>query len=337
MVRICPSCKSHLSRYDRFFCTVCGNTLPSELADTAEVVEKRPNVFSAESLKAAPGQVGPVSTIAGIVAETEEKPGLTGKKIFLFMYSAGLIGLSFLLFTVFQKATPTLNKNSSVIPSETVSVSTSSAVPKKVEVQNTKYVIKPACSFLEGALFNADLIKLVPFDTDMFFETSDPQKFMAAVMGSSIVSETKFKKFAEDNKDNFTGASGLFIVKKADGYVYGFVTKLKTTGAAAGSTTGAEKDSNVLSINGFTVVTTDSTILSEVEDAGAGISKNLGQNPVYASAKSVLPKEGKLAIISVTKNGNGFLYQLLDKKLTEEFLTIVNSFLDSKLDYAVVL
>jgi hypothetical protein len=337
MVRICPSCKSHLSRYDRFFCTVCGNTLPSKLADTAEVVEKRPNVFSAESLKAAPGQPAPVDTIvgtaAGIVAETGTKPVLTVKKIFLFVYSAGLIGLSFLLFTIFQKSLLAPNKNTLVIPSQTVSVSTSSVVPQKAEVQNSKYVIKPECSFLEGALFDAGLIKLVPFDVDLFFETSDPQKFMADITGSSIVSDTKFKKFAEDNKDNFTGPSGLFVIKRSDGYIYGFVTKLKAVTPA----TETEKDPNTLSINGFTIATTDGTILNDVKDAGAEISKNLGQNPVYASAKSVLPKEGRLAIISITKNGNGFLYQLLDKKLTVEFLTIVNSFLDSKLDYAVVL
>lgn len=67
------------------------------------------------------------------------------------------------------------------------------------------------------------------------------------------------------------------------------------------------------------------------------MGKNLTLNPIYASAKLTLPKEGKLFILPITKNGRGFLFQLLDKKLTEEMSVIVNSFLDSKLDYAVVL
>jgi hypothetical protein len=82
---------------------------------------------------------------------------------------------------------------------------------------------------------------------------------------------------------------------------------------------------------------TEQPAAEEVKDVVDGLGKNLALNPIYASAKLTLPKEGKLFILPITKNGRGFLFQLLDKKLTEEMSVIVNSFLDSKLDYAVVL
>jgi hypothetical protein len=96
-------------------------------------------------------------------------------------------------------------------------------------------------------------------------------------------------------------------------------------------------DYNISFVGDRVVLVTEKTALEEIEDVSKGLGKNLTLNPVYASAKITLPKEGKLFILPITKNGRGFMFQLLDKNLTEEMSAIVNSFLDSKLDYAVVL
>jgi hypothetical protein len=261
-----------------------------------------------------------------------EKSRTDNRHLFIMGYSTVLVASTFFLTTMLERRAPVPNKV--VVRESSASVQAISPVTQlPAQIQNNKYVINPVCTFSEGVLFNSDLIKVIPFDTDLFFETSDPKKFMDEFLSSNIITDQKFIKFSNDNKDNFTGPSGLFIIKKSDIYIYGFVSKLKTVP----NMVELAKEYDVVLINDFIVLTTDKEVLADVEDAGNGISKNLGQNPTYASAKSVLIKDGHLAIIPITKLGNGFLYQLLDKKLSDEMSSIVNNFLDSKLDYAVVL
>jgi hypothetical protein len=327
MVRICPSCKSHLSRYDRFFCTNCGETLPGNLIDTAGIETKKLEVSAGGVVNIDAGQPAVVSLNAAITT------GITNKGIFILLYSTILVAVSFTLYLMFQKALPAPNRALTGDTPRPVVSATSPSVQPESENQTNKYVITPVCTFSEGALFNPDLIKLVPFDTDLFFETPDPQKLIGEFLTSNITADTKFNEFAETNKNNFTGPSGFFIIRRSESYIYGFVTGLNSNI----NLDVVGKGYNVLSLNGFIVLTTDNSLLAEIKDAGDGISKNLGQNPVYASAKAGLGKEGRLSIIPVTKAGAGYMYQLLDKKLSEEMLSVVNSFLNSKLDYAVVL
>ena len=137
-------------------------------------------------------------------------------------------------------------------------------------------------------------------------------------------------------KENFIGPLGFFVIKNPADYTYGIVFSLKDASNKIDKNE-LEKNNNVVFLDNYVVLTTKTDMIEDLKEIGKGNEKSLVLNPVYASAKSILPKQGKLFILPLTKNGNGFLYQLLDKKVTDQMFSIINSFLDSKLDYAVVI
>ncbi len=317
MVRICPFCRSKLGLYDRYFCTSCGNTLPAELTESKRYEKK---VIEHEDAKVFHG------------------PKIDLKKIiYPLLLLVSTVTLAFVWYSLLlppiigRTLTYTLQKNAEVlktveqgIPGKTV------VTPAVITSQN---VITPSCSFSSGSLIDPDLEKLVPYDVDLYMESDDPKAFLRGLIDSGIVSDSKFKAFYDAQKVNFLGPAGFFVTKYSSGYIYGIAFMLKDV-------SGKDKLSGEYNISfsgNYAVLVTDKSAMEEIKDVVDGLGKNLALNPIYASAKLTLPKEGKLFILPITKNGRGFLFQLLDKNLTGEMSVIVNSFLDSKLDYAVVL
>jgi hypothetical protein len=316
MTRICPFCKSKLGLYDRYFCTSCGNTLPAELTESSSSQKKvvRHEVKSSKKISVN------LEKIANLL-------------LVVFSALALILILYRLLFPVIIEKKITLESLKKAESSKTADQSVSEKIIVNPVVVASRNVISPNCSFLIGSLIDPNLGKLVPYEVDLYMESNDSRIFLKEIVDSEIVSDSKFKDFYDAQKSNFLGPMGFFVTKTSTNYIYGIVLMLKDV---------SNKDKisekyNISFVGSYAVLVTEKSAVEEIEGVVKGLEKNLVLNPVYASAKSALPKEGKLFILPITKNGKGFLYQLLDKKLTDEMSSIVNSFLDSKLDYAVVL
>jgi hypothetical protein len=321
MTRICPFCKAKLGLHDRYFCTSCGNNLPAELVESSSQQHKIVKHQVKDSRK-------PLVNIH--VPKPSKKIAEKIGTVFLSAGSSALIALiTYTLLApriVYKNNIPYIKenqeKNSNVITNQNNTVT---PVNQKV--------INPSCNYLTGKITDANLTNLVPYTADLYMEAYDSISFLKEIVDSGIVDDVKFTSFYNSQKENLTGPLGFFVSKNPSDYTYGIVFLLNDTAKK----TELESSYNIVFTDNYAVLTTKTDVIEDLKEIGKGTEKSLTQNPVYASAKSILPKEGKLVIIPITKNGNGFLYQILDKKLTDQFYTIINSFLDSRLDYAVVL
>jgi len=316
MVRTCPFCKSHLSLSDKFFCSECGEALPQDL-----VVHNNPKSKTLEFVSS----IVPKKTIAGVNRTSTYKKNKI--KVLLLIVVTLLIPV--LALFLFEKTAVMINKM--VMPSNAQSIVTSSK--ETVGEQNNNFVIHPKCSFSEGILLNTDLVKLIPFNADFYLESQDSVGLFKELIDSEIITEPKFVSFYDEYKNSLSNSLGFFVMKKPSEYVYGIVSKAQNLNISQEEMA----KYSASKVGEFVVLTTDSTVMSDVKDASVGTAKNFSLNPTYASAKLLLPKKGKLVILPASKVGKGYLFQLLDNNPSSNILLIVNEFLDSKLDYAVVL
>jgi hypothetical protein len=327
MTRICPFCKSKLGLYDRYFCTSCGNTLPVELAESSSSPKK---VIRHEVKNSSKLSINFEKTVKLLV-------------VTLPAFALVLILYRFLL--------PIITEKKMILDSSGIKESTQSTGSKRVELDKTadrpvseRSVVNPVVvasrnviildtSLLTGNLIDPDLGKLIPYEVDLYMESNDSKTFLGEIINSEVVSDGKFKEFYEVQKSNFLGSAGFFVTKTSSDYIYGIAFMLKDISDKST----VSEEYNISFIGSRAVLVSSKSSMKEIQEVGKGLEKNLVLNPIYASAKATVPNEGKLFILPITKNGEGFLYQLLEKKLTDDLSSIVNSFLDSKLDYAVVL
>jgi len=334
MIRICPFCKAKLGLHDRYFCTSCGNNLPAELIESASHQNK---IIKHESKNTPKLSIKPSITVR------IPKPSRNFiEKIGTVFLSAGFSALIALITYTFLA--PRIIYKDSIPYIQSGSTKQSGVMTTNKNVQNivgqnkdvsatSQKVINPICSFSSGNILDPNLAKHIPYTADLYMESFDSKSFLKDIIDSDIVSDTKFVNFYNTQKENFMGTLGFFVIKNPTDYTYGIVLSLKDSS----NKTEIEKNNNIIFFDNYIVMTTKIEIIEDLMEVSKGTEKSLVLNPVYASAKSVLPKEGKLLILPLTRNGNGFLYQLLDKKLTDQMFSIINNFLDSKLDYAVVL
>lgn len=333
MTRICPFCKSKLGMYDRYFCTSCGNSLPVELTESGssekkvikhEVPSPKPSPINLEKIR---GKKIPWEKVANY-------------SVIVFSFLAlTLVIYRFLLpnITLINKPKGSIGTRESTDSKkveEGITGKVSQTQPAPITINAaSKNVISPNCSFTQGSLMDQNLAKVVPYEVDLYIEAVDSYFFTKEILDSGIISDEKFTSFIKTYQNDFVGNLGFFVTKNSEKYSYGMVFMLK----GEQDKEKMKKDNNVVISGSVIILVTDASAIEEFGEVEKGLEKSLVLNPIYASAKSILPKEGKLFILPITLNGEGFLYQLLDKKLTDGMFSIVNTFLDSKLDYAVVL
>ncbi len=230
--------------------------------------------------------------------------------------------MSFFVITVFIGTLAFLGiklMNSSTIFKAFLSTAPMVAVntPAAAIPSSTANTISVETDFNDGDFDHDDLRVYVPGNVDLYVEGNDLDKFANSLVAADLALDSKFLTFYEKNKTQFKPSFIMFVKKLDNGYAYGFVVETSSPQPV--------------------VITNDLTISSSISDVSKGIEKSIKYNPIYAAAKSATPKAGQFFIVVTSKNGRAFLYNLIEQKIPVDLLRILNKFLDSKLDYAVVL
>lgn len=335
MTRICPSCKSRLGQYEKFFCTSCGANLPAKLVDSRDNYAKISEVSYVTSIaESSVGGSGFSMALSKInySAIAQKKNIHIAVSILIFLaISFAAYKFLFPLLTLKNNGLKPQNNTVQLVPSDNATQST--ATPTVEQAKQPKYVLGPNCSFATGAFSDSGLAKFVPYEAILFLEVPDRGLFLTQVFDSKLFVDKNVQDFMETNVKNFSGPLGFFVMKEEAGYSFVFVSKLATEKIVLQK--GDEEF--VFQSDGYVVVTSQKKLMPEFQDITAGLSKSFVLNPTYASARSVLPKEGKLEIVAVGRNGKSYLYQILESDLSLDINSAVSAFLDSGLDYAVVL
>lgn len=184
-------------------------------------------------------------------------------------------------------------------------------------VASTANVIRLPTDFAEGDFNQGNLNSYVPSDVDLLVEGNDISKFADSLLSSGLKIDEKFTSAYQQNKEKLKPSFVLFVKKTGGKYNYGLVIESNTFEPL--------------------IITNDTGISNEIPEVLKGMVKGIKLNPVFAAAKSATPSKGQFLIVVTNINGRAYLYNLLENNLPENLRQIIVKFLDSKLDYAVVI
>jgi len=331
MIRHCPSCNYLLSLYDRYFCSKCGIILPDNLIQVDDLDKKTITVAEEEkTFSTKNNQILIGTKIHNILSGYKR---VIGKK--LLFISIGLIISSFLGYFVFNYVVPLVERE----VSRNISLSSregtnelNTGVPEGTDSQeikkDSKYIIKSSISSPVMNFNENDYSKYLPYETDLIIKGSDLSIFKEQLL-------SKVKNFSDNfisgiSDTSYSGEYTFFLIQSG-GVIY------------PGLVFNATRDN--FSVNGLEstwveeetlVLTTNKDIIKTIEDNKKGLSKSLALNPIFTSAINQIPYEGKIQILALSKNGKGFIYNLLNEDIGSDMSYVFNSYLDTGLDYAVI-
>jgi hypothetical protein len=307
MIRICPNCKAKLGSFDNYFCSECGNALPQELVlvnvrfkQTIEI-EQEPGKTDI-LLKSFKESLTKVFTVANM--------GETLLAITL------LAAVGYPTYTLMQRMINTLNTSPVIVPVSKVEQSTSSSLAIK--------------STYKVGSFNPTFANYVPYDADTYVEIADFRGFAE----DYALYDKAYAQLVADLEKSISPSFGAFL----------------KNGAWTCILLPNDRDFDVSVINlsnypwlkakvvtNALVITTDETVLKDVEDSKGGITKNLSLNSKFVTGRSKLSSQGKIMIVNLTSKGMAQLESLRDKNIPVNFKTLLNTFINSKVDSTVVL
>jgi len=316
MTRICPACKGTLGTYDNYFCSACGSQLPPELV--------RVDRFQRRIVKTQL-EVTRFSKILEVVSSPKSKKIAFRSAIafaaIVFLYLGGK--------SVWFYGQKFWRQENKTIETKAGGVFKPGESAKKI----SPYALDAKISYLDGELGLDNIISYIPSDVDLYIEGYDISKFGDSLTGFNPNTSLDYKDLFEDIETKIDPHFAFFIKKFADEYSSGFIVIPASGPIQLSKTYGNIK---IVDLGKALVISEKEELTKEVGDVVKGNTKNLSLN-LYASAKPNVPSRAQFFILPTTRNGKAYLFKLLEEKLPDDLKLVLNKFLDSKLDYAVVI
>lgn len=328
---------------EKYFCSTCGSALPSEL-----MVKQTP----------APKKVEAVVTLSDLVEKKTFSKGFVelkeGKKVNaknIYLAIGILIFLSFIFFS-YKFIFPAFmlkrsnNNQTSIVPPKTENPLVTGSLPGTMQNQITssgslpteniiksKYVLETQSTLVSGSFSGTDLVKFAPYDTVLYIEANDGKNFAEQLEDSDLIKNDLISKFVSDNEKYFSGPAAFFVVQKENKNIQVLVLKIDENKFL----TGKDLEKLTLYSNGFLVLAENENIIPDIKDSLEGLTKSFSLNASFASARSLLPSSGKVEIITTGRAGKAYLFQNIDINSQDGLVSVLGEFLDSGLDYAVII
>ena len=317
MSRICPKCKVKLGGYDRFFCTSCGEPLPTDLVN-------RDWIFS---------------RIANFATSSKEKSESKSKfnfnsvvdRLKIFVNVKSIVAAIFsVFFTVGFSYFIQYKLDKNLFNGQDVANKITGA-----PVEYSKNVVEVPLNWEVNTFGIDSIMEFVPFDSDIVIEGNDLTKFGAAYSEIDPVyknlatfingrAEQHFVFFAKDINGEYAWSLIYFPLKPDFSISGDLVTKYTWL--------------KFWKNDPIALVTTQESILSEVSDTKGKTVKNFTQRPIYASTHATSPKNGKLFIYLTNQKAKDYFLTLKTlQKLPKDLQMVVESVGKTNSDYSIIL
>lgn len=254
MIRICPSCNTNLTGFDKYFCTNCGFALPSELVNSKKIELAEYASKSANEKKALSVTLDAASSASNF---------LSRKHLFIAVVGVcSVLSLS-LLFYFFRDLQG--------VKDEIVSkASPSTQISPTVPLPTSTPSLAPAPS--------QELSEFVPFNALAFIKSNDLD-FVSEVFKSAYSEELGSTSYIQAK---FKDTYGIYLIKPDREYIWNFV--FLTADNVLESQEVKVKDFSTVSgvrVGSAYYISSDAESVNENKFVINKTAKSLDQNPLY--------------------------------------------------------
>jgi hypothetical protein len=312
MTRICPKCKAKLGGYDSFFCTACGESLPSDLI-------RRDGVFSrVATFSASQKDNTATEEVTSRIKQLVNLKSIVGTLIFVLLIIGGVYASKFILgkelFTT-KEETPALESSSSV--------------------SYSKNVVEVPLAWDFNTFNVGGILSYVPFNASIVIEGNDLEKFSAAY----VQVDPTYKDLAEFIKGKSDQQFVFFATEINNQYFWSLIyLPARADYNMDGDLVLKYAELKFWKNDPIALITSQESTLSEVSDAKGGLAKNFTQTPLYSTTKAATPKNGKVLVYLSSQKAKDYFKDLQKlPNLPKDIQMVVESISKENSDYSIIL
>jgi hypothetical protein len=325
MIRVCPTCNDKLGVQDKYFCSRCGNALPEDL-----VLNDAQKGVSHQTISVVRGD----SKISEALKKLP-KPNVSYLAHFFLgvVLTLVLVAVTYISNKASESVVSFLGKGASVTK-DTTKIASGSA-PENEAPKKTYTITADE----DWPVIKFDAVKFtnyVPYDAYFYVEGANFFDLANLYLAKSPDLEEKYAEILVKYEDVSAPGFAFYIQKIGGKDYYGFLTK-QTTQLIQPEDLIFENGGQVLDKKAsILAIVSGESMVTDTQNLFAGTEKSLSLNPNFASARNLVPKTGKFFVYAFDKSAKTYLYTLSADKLPEQLMSLVDKFLASKLDFAVI-
>jgi hypothetical protein len=321
MKRICPSCKSVLSKSSVYFCEFCGSPLPEgvRLDNISHRNVKKIEDSGKKQKKLKEDDNGFSNTLSLISARSVILGFILGIIVSSFFYLYFKAEL-FVYVSRFFKNQSHLTKN--------IGWSEDLVVNESQNQENIDEYVELELGIKSGPFGQYEVTTYVPYEASFYMEFSDSSTIEPyfGFLGGDLFT------LSENIKDNIEPFYSAFYMNKGIKSGWVILTFLKDENFEVGNYGKIFTDK----IGQVLIISSEPVLIDEVKLARSEITKNLSLHPSLISVKPILPDSGKIFIFKIQKSGDGVLESLEDETLSEEFKMVLEEYKNFGSPYLVI-
>ncbi len=317
MIRVCPLCKSSLTRSSVYFCEYCGGVLPENLQLEKPQVRTLTDIYVNEKKSQ---QKRPRKSIAVPTVSNTTKGIISG--ILLG------ISLSVTFFVLMSPRKPTFLQAPNVIDgNKKVNYETTSSTTEP-KLEDSGDYLELGLNIKSGDFGKNEIFSYIPYDSKLFIEFSDSSSLISyfGFLGGEFF--TLLENIGTDIGPSYSAFYLDKGVKK--GWVVVTFPLSDSVSIKSSQEIFADKVDRALVISQFP------ELIDEVRLARSGVSKSYEVHPVLISIKPLIPVSGQILIFKNGVGGDSVVEDLIRETLSEELKSVMIEFRDIGNTYLVI-
>ena len=320
MQRICPVCQEKLTTNDHYFCGNCGGILESSLIlkiDSSKKVVDMDKVTTKKSISP--------SKIKNIAVDFVKLTNIKG--IIILLGLLAFVGIPLYVFMTGLQS----NLNYMILASKAPKKSINA--PLRVQTKETSATPQAAVlPLVPDILGDQDLIKFVPYNSDIFVESADAISLFKML----AVKDTYYTELYESLATNINGRTVAFMDDRTEGKIWVVVLQRKsaedfkyTVPAKYNWIYSKQTDNKILLSN-------SQTLLESAISAGSNLEKNINLNPTFVPFRNRISVTAKLAIVTLTGDGKKILSSQIPVEIPDEIKTLLMDAFSKENNFLVI-
>ncbi|HLD50775.1 hypothetical protein A3K34_03465 [candidate division WWE3 bacterium RIFOXYC1_FULL_40_10] len=314
--RFCPKCKLKLSSGSAYFCSFCGEKLPTDLTKPAN------EYIITHEYKSSSAKVSFLRYFSNSLKQT------------LYIINFKLLVAILILSTAFFTISYLFLQKSGLLPVRNTNEdgpSSEQTIDNTFRLQQQAILLDIDIPFASGSFSGDDAKQYIPYISEAIVEGADLEGFSQTLFAFDDQYKPVYRILKDSVRQNFV----LFLVPKEENVEYGLIMFLKPDSKLTQGDFSDIEQLNIRVANQVVLFSSSSGLLEEAVDTKDGIARNIGSDSKFNDMYRLAPRLGRVNIYML---GDKVL-SLLEKQenISPEFSKLIRAVSKSGLNQISIL